>query len=703
MSGALTITAGPAGLLILTIDNPRAGMNLLDRALLPEFAALLDRLADAAPAGLLICSGKPDNFIAGADIQMLDACADAEAGSELARQGQGLFARLAALPFPTMALIHGACLGGGLELALACDRRICSDDEKTRMGLPEVKLGLLPGAGGTQRLPAQIGLPAALDLLLSGRSLSARQALRLGLVEAVVPVAAMQRVAVDLLRQPAPKPGWLVRQSRRWPWRPLLLMLASRQARRQGQGHYPALPAILQAVSRGLAQGPVSGAQEEARQFGQLLMSGQSRALRRLFHAAQQAKKAAYQQASPQPVSAIGILGGGLMGGGIGLVSVQQAGLDVRFKELSHAGLAQAMAYGKQRILAQARQGRLSAQQVRRLLARYSGSLDYRGFAHRQLVVEAVFEDLSLKRQMVAEVEALGCPIIFASNTSSLPIAQLAAQAAHPERILGLHYFSPVEKMPLVEVIPHAGTDPQVVATVLALALAQGKTPVVVKDSAGFFVNRILTPYLNEALRLLAEGQTVAHIDGCLRRVGFPVGPLALLDEVGFAVAAKVAQVLVEAFGERMSPPDLLARLQAAGRQGRKSGAGFYRYDGRGGKRRPDHRLPALLQLPKAAPLAAQTLVQRCLFALYNEAALCLAEGVIASTQQGDLAAVMGIGFPPFWGGPFEAMGQLGAASLLGQMDALAAQVGERFRPNAALRAWFDGQMATPSAGPPGH
>ncbi|GAA4495573.1 3-hydroxyacyl-CoA dehydrogenase NAD-binding domain-containing protein [Pseudaeromonas paramecii] len=692
MNQALTLSEGPDGLLILTIDNPRASMNVLDMALLPEFAAVLDLLADQSPAGLLICSGKPDSFIAGADIKMLDACADAAAGSELASQGQQLFARLAALPFPTMALIHGPCLGGGLELALACDRRICSDDDKTRLGLPEVKLGLLPGSGGTQRLPARIGLPAALDLMLSGRTLKPRQAKRLGLVEAVVPVASLHRVAADLLRQPAPKPRWLARQSLRWPWRPLLLKLASRQAQRQSQGHYPAIPAILQAVTLGLTQGAEVGQQEEARQFGQLLMSGPSRALRGLFHASQQAKQVQYQQASPLPVSAIGVLGGGLMGGGIGLVSVQQAGLDVRFKELSHEGLAQAMAYGKQRILAQARQGRLSPPQVRRLLARYSGSLDYRGFANRQLVVEAVFEDLTLKQQMVAEIEALGTPLIFASNTSSLPIAQLAAQAAHPERIIGLHYFSPVEKMPLVEVIPHAGTDPQVVATVLALALAQGKTPVVVKDSVGFYVNRILTPYLNEALRLLAEGQAVAHIDQCLRQFGFPVGPLALLDEVGFAVGAKVAQVLTEAFGDRMQPPDLVPRLQAAGRQGRKSGAGFYRYDGRGGKRRVDDRLPARLDLPKAAPMDGQTLVRRCLFPLYNEAALCLAEGVIGSAQEGDLAAVMGIGFPPFLGGPFAAMGQLGGETLLTQMAALAAQAGERFSPNVALRAWLEGQ-----------
>lgn len=689
MSESLTLSDGPDGLLILTIDNANASMNVLDEAMLHEFAALLDRLADQPPPALLLCSGKADNFIAGADIKMLDACADAQAGSALARQAQQLFERLAALPFPTMALIHGPCLGGGLEFALACDRRICSDDEKTRLGLPEVKLGLLPGAGGTQRLPARVGLPAALDMMLSGRTLAPRQAKRLGLVEAVVPVASLQRVAVSLLSQPAPKPGWWARLSLRWPWRVGLLYLIGRRAAAKGQGHYPALPAILQTVELGLAQGMTAGLREEVRQFGRLLMSGESRALRGLFHAAQQAKKASYQQASPQPVTAMGVLGGGLMGGGIGLVSVQQAGLDVRFKELTHAGLAQAMAYGKQRILAQARQGRLSPPQVRALLARYSGGLDYRGFARRQLVVEAVFEDLALKQQMVAEVEALGVPLIFASNTSSLPIARLAAKAAHPERIIGLHYFSPVEKMPLVEVVPHAGTDPQVVATVLALALSQGKLPVVVKDSAGFYVNRILTPYLNAALRLLAEGQSVAHIDGSLRRYGFPVGPLALLDEVGFAVGGKVAQVLTEAFGQRMSPPDLVPRMQGLGRQGRKSGLGFYRYDGRGGKRQTDDRLPALLNLPKAAPLDEQTLVHRCLFPLYNEAALCLADGVVTDAAQGDLAAVMGMGFPPFLGGPFEAMRQQGAEALLAQMTALAPQLGEEVAPSAALRAWL--------------
>ena len=675
---------------VLSFDAPEERVNTLQAELIPEFAAWLEAMHRQPPAGIIITSSKADCFIAGADIRMLDLCPDAEAARALAQQGQQLFARLAALPCPVVAAIHGSCLGGGLELALACDARVASQAASTRLGLPEIQLGLLPGSGGTQRLPRLVGLPQALEMMLTGRQLTARQAWRCHLVDDVVPQEQLLLAArQQLSRGKRGRARRISRVQAVWslpPLRSLLLYLARTRAERKARGHYPAIAGLLQAISTGLSQGMVAGLACEAEIFGQLVCSPQSAALRHLFFATREQKRTGEEGAAPAPVTTLGVLGAGLMGAGIAAVSVLQAGCWVRIKETGYPALQKAMAHLRQQLSRRGQRGALTPREQEQRLARCSGTLDYAGFRQLDLVIEAVFEDLALKQRMVNEVQQVTGPApIFASNTSSLPIHQIAAGALYPQRVLGLHYFSPVEKMPLVEVIPHATTDPQAVATVLALARAQGKTPIVVKDVAGFFVNRILAPYMLEAVTLLSEGEAIEEIDKALLSVGFPVGPLALLDEVGLDVVAHIGPVLAAAHGERFALSPLLAQLLARGSKGRKSGRGFYRYPA-SGKKQVDTSLYDVLKILPIRLMSLAQMAERCQLLMLNEAVRCLDEGVIASAADGDVAAVYGIGYPPFTGGPFWHLQQIGLAEVVNRLHSLEAAHGPRFAPCDGLR-----------------
>lgn len=681
------------GIAIITLDVAGEPLNTLKAEFAPALHSLLDTLAaQHGLRGLVITSGKPDCFVAGADLTMLDSCADAAVAVELAQSAQQLFRRLETLKVPVVAAIDGVCLGGGLELALACHYRVCSDNPKTRLGLPEVQLGLLPGGGGTQRLPRLIGASKALPLLLTGRQLQSREALKLGLVDDAVAPPILLQAAIRLIGRGIPKERrrrrrspleWLLEATH--PGRQLLFARVRRQLLAKTGGHYPAPARIVDAVERGLGVSNRDGFAFEAQTFGELVMTPESQALRQLFFAGNKLKKSPLVDAKALPVSKVAVLGGGLMGAGIAWVTANQAQLPVRIKEINEQGAARALAYIWQRLQARIKKNRLSNGEADRLRSRISSSCNYQGFTGTELVIEAVFEQLDVKRQMVAEASAQWPQAIFASNTSSLPIAQIAAGAAQPERIIGLHYFSPVDKMPLVEVIPHAGTAPEVVATVVELARRQGKTPIVVGDSAGFYVNRILVPYLIEAGRLLAEGESIERVDRLLSGFGFPVGPFALIDEVGLDVASHITPVLVAAFGERFAAPELFTQQLASGRKGRKTGAGFYLYPAKGSKR-PDGRLYKRLGLQPKGQLADETIINRPLLLMLNEAVRCLDEGVVACARDADLGAVFGIGFPPFIGGPLRELERRGLATVVAELDALAAQYGERFTPCDGLR-----------------
>lgn len=689
---SLMFTAEHVG--IITIDVPGEKVNTLKAEFAQQICAILQK-AQQYPnlKGLVLVSGKSDSFIAGADITMISGCKTAAEASELAQKGQTVMSQIASFSVPVVAAIHGACLGGGLELALACHSRVCSLDDKTQLGLPEVQLGLLPGSGGTQRLPRLIGAPKALDMMLTGRSIRAKQALRMGLVDDAVPYSILLKTALERVakgRKSRPPLPWQARLAGGPLGKSLLFYFVRKQTRAKTHGNYPATEKIIDVVKTGLDQGSGNGYQAEAKAFGELVMTPQSAALRGLFFASTALKKEKGADAEPLPVHRVGILGGGLMGGGIANVTATRAGLPVRIKDINHEGIRHALKYSWDLLEKKVRSRRLTRNEQQRQMMLISGTTDYSGFSQIDIVVEAVFEDLALKQSMVAEIEKNAAPrTIFASNTSSLPIHQIAEKATRPEQVIGLHYFSPVDKMPLVEVIPHAGTSAQTISTTVTLAKKQGKTAIVVGDSAGFYVNRILAPYINEAARCLLAGEPVDHIDNALVNFGFPVGPVQLLDEVGIDVGTKIGPILVEAFGERFAAPSGFDAVLQDDRKGRKNGKGFYLYGqkGRGAKKKQvDPSVYRLLNVTPKAQQSGEEIAQRCVMLMLNEAVRCLDENVIRSARDGDLGAVFGIGFPPFRGGPFRYIDTLGAASVVKTLEQLAQRYGEHFTPCDGLR-----------------
>lgn len=689
------------GIAVVTLDLPGEPVNKLSRAVSAEFTSLLDRLgSDGGVRAVVLISGKPDNFIAGADIEefvQLETRADAEA---LSRDGQETMNRVAAFPKPIIIAIHGACLGGGFELALACHYRIATDSPKTQIGLPEVQLGLVPGAGGTQRLPRLIGVRAALDIILAGKSERGQKAFRLGMVDELVPPSILRQVAVGaadrIARQGVPhrdsKGGAAGALLDRTPvGRRIVYREARKSALQKTGGNYPAPLAALDVVRIGLEQGMAAGLEEEHRRFGELAVGAVSRTLVQIFFATAALKKddgvPAGTVSSVPPISRLCVVGSGFMGSGIAGTAVLNAEVEARLKdaELPRVGRGIKAAIGilDERLKRRA----LTRPRHQRLVALISGAADYSGFTRADLVIEAVFEDLAVKRQVLAEVEREIRPdAIFATNTSTIPIAAIAADALRPERVLGMHFFSPVAKMPLLEVIPHAGTEAASTVAAVRFGRRMGKTVIVVADRPGFWVNRILMPYLNEAGLLLSEGVPIELIDRTMTRFGFPVGPIALLDEVGLDVGEKAAGVMQAAYGERLAPSPVIAKMVADGRLGRKSGRGFYRYaDGR--KSGVDPAAYAAIGIRPRDGVAPTMVEQRLVYAMLNEAARAADEGVIRSPRDGDIGAIYGIGFPPFRGGPLRMIDDLGPRRVADVLGDLASAYGERFTPAPSLAA----------------
>lgn len=685
---SLHCESGADGLLVVTLDVPGEKVNTLSRALAGEFEALLAMLEGPdAPRAVVLRSGKRDNFVAGADVKDLREARSAVEAESLARAGQALFERLASARMPVVAAIHGTCLGGGLELALACRYRVASTDPKTALGLPEVMLGLIPGAGGTQRLPRLVGLVPALDLILTGRTLKAARAHKLGLVDELAPAPllldAARRAALALAG------GRLVPRRAGVAWRERALAgLILRRARagvlKKTGGHYPAPLRALDVLGRSLSAPLPEGLRVEARHFGELVVSDVSRALVSVFFATQEIKKdtGVPPGTSAREVRRLGVLGAGLMGAGIAGVAAE-AGVSVRLKDTGTQALSRGLRHVRDMFEARRRRGSLTARDVERRLDRLAPTTDMTGLHGAQLVIEAVFEDVELKRRVLAECEAvITDECVFASNTSSLPIGELAQGARRRERVLGMHFFSPVERMPLLEIIVTPETDAWATATAAEFGRRLGKHVIVVRDGPGFYTTRALAPYLNEAARLVEEGAAIQDVDAALVAFGFPVGPLALLDEVGIDVGSKVAKILHHHFGERLAPPASMARVLADGRLGRKNKRGFYVYDGR---KRADDGLYALLGDAARRPHEARDVQERLVFAFLNEAAYCLQEGILRTPRDGDVGAIFGLGFPPFLGGPFRYLDHLGARFAVSVLERLAARHGERFQPAPLL------------------
>lgn len=690
------------GVAIVRYDQPDSAVNTLNTRIGPVFERLFTRIEqDPSIVGAVLVSGKPDSWIAGADIDELQHVATAADGEELSRSGQRLLNRLAALPKPFVAAIHGAALGGGLEVALACRYRVATDHPKTVLALPEVQLGLLPGAGGTQRLPRTIGLQAALDMMLTGKNIRAKKAWHMGLVHELVHPAILLETAMRRVRALARGEATPAR-SRSRSGRDMLLegnalgrALVFKQARltvlKKTRGHYPAPLAVMEAIATGYQRGFEAGLLHEARQFGALAVSPVSRQLVSIFFAATALKKDTGLppgiSATAQPVRKIGVLGAGFMGAGIATVAIR-AGTVVRLKDASLERLAAGLRSVREVVREQLKRKQLTRVQYDDTLSLVGATTDYRGFHNVDVVIEAVFEDLAVKHEVLREVEAVAPTAIFASNTSTIPIREIARASVRPERVVGMHFFSPVHKMPLLEVIVTPETSADTTATVVAYGRSLGKTVIVVQDGPGFYVNRILAPYINESGKLLDEGVSVDAVDAALLSFGFPVGPITLLDEVGLDIAGKSGPIMAAAFGDRMQPSVTLQRVIESGRLGRKAKHGFYRYDAKGKRLGVDEGIAALTPAGGARrSLPDDEIQRRTVLPMLNEAVRCLEEGVIRSARDGDIGAIFGIGFPPFRGGPFRYLDTLGAASVVQQLDALEARFPGRFAPAPLLRA----------------
>jgi 3-hydroxyacyl-CoA dehydrogenase/enoyl-CoA hydratase/3-hydroxybutyryl-CoA epimerase len=687
----ITYEIDSQGIVVVTINNPDETLNILSFAAFQEFSEILDTIAglqDPVPVGLVLISGKDSNFIVGADIKdfTFDSAQQAEAASGA---GQEIWGKIAKLPFPSVAAINGTCMGGGLEMALNCTSRIITDHPKTVLALPEVKLGLIPGTGGSQNLPRLVGVQAALDMLLTGKNIYPYKARKIGLADEIVNpgvllTAAKTRVlrlARGEARQAKPKRS-LMMQVLDGPLKSIVYRMARKRVLGQTKGNYPAPLEILGAVRKGLRKNLSKGLEVESKVWGRLSMTAEHRALTHVFFSERTSRHKLVSE--PHSISQLGVLGGGLMGAGIATMALDK-GLTVRQKDLNYDALAKSQGHIQSYFHGRVKKHIITRRDVGLTLTHYSATTDYTGFQRSQAVIEAVFEDLELKHRIITELEAILAPdTVIATNTSSLPITKIADQAQHPERIVGMHFFSPVERMPLLEITVSKHTNDQTLATAVSLGRKLGKTVIVVKDSPGFYINRILTPYFNESMKLLEDGLTITELDRYAERMGFPIGPCAVMDEIGLDVADKVARVMVTFFGERAEATDLNLRLMEDNRLGHKNERGFYTYVG-GHRAEEDKSLYQLLDNPRRRPILYEEVRERLLSIILHEAAHVLEDGIIDSPYVGDTGAIYGFGFPPFLGGPFWAMDQIGLPAFVEQLQRLAEQHGPRFTPAAGL------------------
>ncbi len=697
-----TLSVDAEGIARITFDAPDRSANILTEAVMTRLSETVRQLREEADAGrvrgVLIVSAKPGSFIVGADIDVLASVEDPDEGMRAARLGQDVYMALEKLPIPTVAAIDGVCMGGGTELALACRYRLASDHPKTRLALPEVQLGILPAWGGTTRIPRLIGLRAALDLLLTGKAVDGRKAKRLGLVEAVLPHEGFPERAMEFLL--ARVEGGPIRTGARRgiglrlledtaPGRKVVLAAARRKVMKRTGGNYPAPLKILEVLRYSLGR-PVERALEmEATAAGELLISPVSKNLVHVFRLREGARKGTGVQGKVEAkeISELGVVGAGVMGGGIAQLAAFH-GIRVRVKDVRHEPVAQALRHADALFEKAIEKRMLERREARQAMERISGGVDYSGFGQVDLVVEAVVEEPEVKHAVFRELEAeTGGGCVLTSNTSSLSITEMAEDLADPGRLLGMHFFNPVHKMPLVEVVRGDRTRDEAVATVYALALRMGKVPVVVRDGPGFLVNRLLGPYLNEAGYLLWEGASIDVIDDAAKGFGMPMGPLRLVDEVGVDVTRHAGDVLHRSFGERFTPAPPLVAIGESGRLGRKGGKGFYRYEG-GREAGVDpsvyEDLGDLSSSRREDPPDIE-LWARLLLPMINEAARVLSDEVASSAADVDLAMVMGTGFPPFRGGLLRYADEVHPRVLVERLQRYEEALGPRFAPAPAL------------------
>lgn len=686
------------GWLELCFDQPDSKANVFTEEAIREFDKVVNDLSGRRDLkGVLVTSAKSDIFIAGADINLIKGLDTIDKALEGASAGQQAMHRFSKLPFDTVAAISGACLGGGFELALACKKRVASDAKSVKIGLPEVNLGVLPGFGGSVRLPRLIPLQNALDMILTGKQLDGIRGFKTGVVDAVLPFQDFNERALAWAKQNAGKPGRRVKPNfigkilETGPFRKIVFNAARKTVMSKTKGKYPAPLKILDLLQDIHGDSLETALKKEAKAFSQLAVTSVSKRLIELFQLAESVKKTngVGEHVTPMKVERAAVLGAGVMGGGIAWAFANKD-IPIRMKDLNHEAISLGFQQAGENFGYALKTKKLTKNGFMGKMGMISGTLDYSGFKMVDVVVEAVVENMEVKKKVLAETEKYVSPnCVLASNTSSLSITEMQSACSRPEKVGGLHFFNPVSRMPLIEVIAGAKTSPETVATLFELSKKLGKTPIVVKDGPGFLVNRLLLPYMNEALFLFEEGVDVERIDRVMLDFGMPMGPMRLADEVGIDVAAKVAKILQNAFGMRAQASPFSETMAKSGFLGRKNNKGFYLYEG--GK--PTGLNPEIVKIAtgrsaRSASLSDAELVQRMIYPMINEAALALEEKVVQTPGEVDLGMIMGTGFPPFRGGLLRHADSEGIQKIVDTLEKFSGQGGgERVKPNNALRA----------------
>lgn len=694
----------------IAFDDPDRSMNVLSEAVMTRFADMIDEArvaAQEARVRAVVIRGKSASFIAGADIDVIGRTEDPVLAEAQIRMGQAIFSNITTLPVPTVAAVHGVCVGGGVELALACDHRVLSDSNRTTLSLPEVQLGILPAWGGTTRLPRLIGVQAALDMLLTGKKVRPSKAKRIGLASAVVPAPifpdAVRDFALGLVGEkgaPRTRRRSFVQRALDGtpPGRALVLRTARKKVLAQTGGHYPAPLAILDVLAQTLGKSVDESLAAEAREAAVLLVGPVCKNLVHVFHMREASRKGtglpATATAAPRAVAKVGVLGAGVMGGGIAQLAAAR-GIESWMKDIQHDAVTGGLQHARGLFDKAVARRRMTRREAAQAMDRIAGGIDYHGLSGSDVIVEAIVEKMAVKKSVLAELEGhVSADCIIATNTSSLSVEEMASALSRPERFCGMHFFNPVHRMPLVEVIRAPGTSDEAVATIYKLSLDLGKVPVVVGDGPGFLVNRILGPYLNEAGFLLSDGASIETIDRVAKRFGMPIGPLRLVDEVGIDVSGHAGESLHEALGERLTPAPALLELGRTGRLGKKGGLGFYRYEGGREKGVDESIYTELPSVPtprsgRGGPLAGEAgervVRRRLVLAMINEAARILGDGIAASAADVDLAMIMGTGFPPFRGGLLRFADTLHPRGIVDRLEQLSDEFGPRFAPAPTL------------------
>jgi enoyl-CoA hydratase/long-chain 3-hydroxyacyl-CoA dehydrogenase len=688
---------------IVRFDCPKS-VNSISFAMAEEAKKLWkDEIASNSDVkAVVFSSAKPDMFIAGADIFDIKAVENKQDLIPFIADGVKFFQDMRGKGVPLVAAIDGPALGGGLEWALWCDYRICTDSSKTKMGLPEVKLGLLPGFGGTQNLHPVVGLQNAMDMMLTGKDIRPHQAKKMGLVDLVVAQASLERVAIDSAAALANGSLKAKRKSKSMfnkilednsIGRNVIWNQIDKMVQKNTNGKYPAPYAIIDCVKFGL-DNPSQKYQHEREEFAKLAATPESEALIGIFDGMTQMKKHSFGADAAIPVKTVAVMGAGLMGAGIAQVTAEK-GIQVLLKDRNDEAVGRGQSYMTENWSKKLKRKRMTQYQYNLNTSNVTALTDdsptwQRHFGNADMVIEAVFEDLDLKRKIVANVESVTKDhCIFATNTSAIPIADIAQGASRPENIIGMHYFSPVPSMPLLEIIPHTGTSDTATATAFEIGSKQGKTCIVVKDVPGFYVNRCLGPYLVEVSALVRDGVPLEALDKSLKNFGMPVGPITLADEVGIDVSSHVAKFLSNAdLGVRMEGGDvsLMEQMIGKGWLGKKSGQGFYTYKGK--KKTINEEVQKYVKdfATRDLKLDEKEIQDRIVSRFVNEAAKCLEDEIIENPVVGDIGLVFGTGFAPFRGGPFRYLDQVGVASYVDRMNTFTDKYGPQFEPCQLLK-----------------